>query len=626
MLNTYLTLEMTFRVLRGYMWIDNNLKLAIYVFSAVLSLILTVFFLVKSRKGPLLLSYLWLQSIVFFWSLHGILLDIFEMRYQAFAWLITWESYNYLYYIGYYNACFIGIALLVFCLFYTRFRQQYHKYIIPVLMVPPVFLFITFAVKNRLMPQLYGLSGVFSIIPVIQYIYCTLSLIILIKYILEQHGYARKQSLYILCALMIPLFLRAAQDYSLFVLNRGRLIANFDPTPLGFSVGMLIIAIAAFRYRFMDFIPIALRNLAGDLNQAIVVIDDASEILFYNNAFSKLCAPFNPVKKGQCITGFTASIQTCIENSDESVRVLSAINNKLSENYTGELVLKCSSRRYYAVDVKPLLYKNKEIIGKIVTFNNITEYKELVNEANARNNELIEKNRELAALNVQLEEYAATVKELTLEKERNRFARDVHDTLGHTMTVLITLLKVGSITIDKNPAETREKIMEALEVAKGGLNELRRSIKGLTPERLENNSIKNALDSLVKEFKSAGINVELTVDGMDNENGTIYLNAIFRICQEALTNALRHGKAKNVTIYVGVSNHHIKLFINDDGQGCSIINKGLGLSGMEQRVKDLDGIIQYGSDGENGFNIYVDIPLEHAVESKNTVEGQGLND
>jgi signal transduction histidine kinase len=96
---------------------------------------------------------------------------------------------------------------------------------------------------------------------------------------------------------------------------------------------------------------------------------------------------------------------------------------------------------------------------------------------------------------------------------------------------------------------------------------------------------------------------------MENFSYIVYSKVIFRVCQEALTNSLRHGKAKNVNIILRSSGNKLSLFIFDDGCGCSQIKKGFGLSGMEQRVKDLGGTLVFGSDGESGFNIRMEIPL-----------------
>ena len=85
-------------------------------------------------------------------------------------------------------------------------------------------------------------------------------------------------------------------------------------------------------------------------------------------------------------------------------------------------------KKSFRVSIQPLFGKKQEFLGRIIHFNDVTEYKELLDEVR-------EKNAELTAMNQQLSGYAATVEELSIAKERNCFAKDVHDTLGHSMTL-----------------------------------------------------------------------------------------------------------------------------------------------------------------------------------------------
>jgi signal transduction histidine kinase len=242
-------------------------------------------------------------------------------------------------------------------------------------------------------------------------------------------------------------------------------------------------------------------------------------------------------------------------------------------------------------------------LGRIVTFNNITEYKNLLKELDVKNNKLIDMNNEL-------KEYSDTVEELTITKERNRFARDVHDTLGHSMTLLISLLEVSNITSKTDPIKTNESITQAIKVAKEGLKELRRSISGLSAEKLTESGIKDALEALIEKFKTSGIQIDFFSENMNVFLEVAYSDAIYRVCQESITNSIRHGKAKHINVILKINEGKIKLFIFDDGIGSKNFKKGYGLTGMEQRIKAINGSLTYGSDGESGFNVHVEIPLK----------------
>jgi signal transduction histidine kinase len=205
-------------------------------------------------------------------------------------------------------------------------------------------------------------------------------------------------------------------------------------------------------------------------------------------------------------------------------------------------------------------------------------------------------------------EYASKVG-TAVAKERNQFARDVHDSVGHTMTLLISLLGVCKLTLRNDMEMTDKKLDEALKTAREGLDEIRNSIKGLSLEKLEVTNIEDSLEILVENFKRSGVDIDLNVSG-SSSNIDIQVNyVLFRTLQEALTNSVRHGKATKVMVYLQSEIKLIKMFIMDNGIGCKKIVKGMGLCGMEERVRSLGGTIVYGSDGELGFNVHIEIPL-----------------
>jgi signal transduction histidine kinase len=102
---------------------------------------------------------------------------------------------------------------------------------------------------------------------------------------------------------------------------------------------------------------------------------------------------------------------------------------------------------------------------------------------------------------------------------------------------------------------------------------------------------------------TSGMPVDFSVAGMMEFLPPKLTELLYHLCQEALTNALHHGKAKQAFINLCFHDQSIKLNISDDGQGCQTINKGMGLTNMEQRVKELNGTIEYGSSGESGFSL-----------------------
>lgn len=573
-------------------------KIFLQSISVVLSLSMVIYFLIKGKKSSLLYSYILCQVIIFTWSV-GQILVLTSSSVTA-----KWNAVL----LEYAAICFIAFAWLMFCLLYTYCRLLAKKRLIYFLFLPPAISYILILTNNfhHLFFSSFThtqtvLGPLFWLHTIISYVYVLTGTAILIRYSISHMGYARKQSILLIFAVSIPLVANMIYLVSIrFGLNL--IDHEVDITPVSFAFSLLLFAVAAFKYRFLNIVPIALRKIVQNLNESILVVDSVNKIDSFNKSFVYTFAGSDQIKIYDNINKFIKILKDNIIVSPETETLIRSIKYESKVNVIGELTLLYPKRKCFNVSIQPIFGNNGEFLGRIILFSDITEYKKLLDEVN-------EKNSELSALNDQLSEYAQTVEELAITKERNRFARDVHDTLGHTMTLLISLLEVSSITCKKDPVKTEEKLTEALKAARDGLKELRRSIKGLEPETLQSNDIISSIKKMIEDFKPSGMKIDFSHDGMENFSYIVYSKVIFRVCQEALTNSLRHGKAKNVNIILRSSGNKLSLFIFDDGCGCSQIKKGFGLSGMEQRVKDLGGTLVFGSDGESGFNIRMEIPL-----------------
>lgn len=382
----------------------------------------------------------------------------------------------------------------------------------------------------------------------------------------------------------------------------------YDITPLGFVISSLIITIAVLKFRFLDIKQIALKKIYDTLKEAIVVIDSYDRIDDYNNSFAEL---FPGYKRNDAAGKFYAYLRDISEQEPQQNTILPDIENTTGNCSSGNLLIKMPSRRFMLVNIQPVILKGKDNIGKAISFTDITEYNELINSVRNKNRELSVLNEELKEANLKLTKLNSIAEELAMMKERNRFAREIHDTLGHSMTVLITLLKIINIKINTDPDDVKLKLEQALLTATDGLKELRRSVKGLTSNKNYADSLITSLENLFRDFEKSEVNINFSVDGSCQYEDNLQAEAIYRICQEALTNALRHGSAKNIYITLRYDESIAKLLIIDDGAGCSDLKEGFGLTAMQERVRGLKGTLRFGSEGGSGFNIYVELPLRN---------------
>ena len=238
--------------------------------------------------------------------------------------------------------------------------------------------------------------------------------------------------------------------------------------------------------------------------------------------------------------------------------------------------------------------------------------------------EIIEKNQELnkrlEVANIDLqrtnEELERSLKDnarLAEIKERNRIAREIHDTLGHTLTGLAAGIDacIALAGDDKTPLRNQLDLLS--KVSRNGIKDIRMSVSSLRPDAPERLNLKNAIEELVENtIKIANVNIAFNCDTSELKFDEDEEMAIYRIVQESLTNAIRHGNAKNIDVSIKKSYGSIGLLICDDGVGCENIEAGFGLRHIRERVTMLKGQVNFSSD--NGFRVEAMIPIRWGEE------------
>lgn len=210
----------------------------------------------------------------------------------------------------------------------------------------------------------------------------------------------------------------------------------------------------------------------------------------------------------------------------------------------------------------------------------------------------------------QLKEYAFKIEELTIVEERNRIARDIHDTLGHNMTAIIMEMEMASHVIKENPDYAKELLEKSKKSAREGLIRIREVVETLKPDNDISDGIES-LKELINEFcESTGINIDLVIEGEVMKTSPAINTTLYRIIQESLTNAVRHGKSTEVKIRLKYLKENIRFIIKDNGEGSKDISKGFGLKSMTERAIKAGGKVEfYSIDGE-GFLVDGLLPLE----------------
>ena len=222
----------------------------------------------------------------------------------------------------------------------------------------------------------------------------------------------------------------------------------------------------------------------------------------------------------------------------------------------------------------------------------------------------------LAELNRNLQGYAQFVDEESSERERNRISREIHDISGYIFTNLVALMDAAGSMPRSDQAGLTDLLITARKTAQEGLRETRLALHKLRDgERREHNTPR-AIHKIVSIFRTiTGLDVMLSLGNLPNYVGPQLNLTLYRTVQEALTNAVRHGKATKIRIIFWVEGDELRLSITDNGRGAFEVVKGIGLSGMEERLGALGGTVSVGRAPEGGFSLAVTVPLKTAPGS-----------
>ncbi|ENK1243386.1 sensor histidine kinase [Clostridium botulinum] len=212
----------------------------------------------------------------------------------------------------------------------------------------------------------------------------------------------------------------------------------------------------------------------------------------------------------------------------------------------------------------------------------------------------------LKKANKDLESYANSIEELTVLRERNRISREIHDSVGHSLSTMIIQLGAIEKIAEKDGKLTEEMARNLGEFAKNSLGEVRCAVRALKPREFEKYEGILAIEELTKNFeKLTGVKVNLE---FSKEKWTLNSDqcfVLYRVVQESLSNSLRHGKATRVDIFMGFNEENLIITLRDNGQGSDKIEKGVGLKSIWERVNELGGTVAYNSKKEEGFLLKV---------------------
>jgi len=227
-------------------------------------------------------------------------------------------------------------------------------------------------------------------------------------------------------------------------------------------------------------------------------------------------------------------------------------------------------------------------------------------------NRLRNQQQTLEAANIRLTHYASTLEQLATSQERNRLARELHDTLAHTLSGLSVQLETVKAYWDVDQPTARAMLEKSLAAARLGLEETRRALKALRASLLDDLGLAVAISTMAEEAAAeANLALDLSITDKMPVLSPDVEQCVYRVAQEAITNVANHAHAKNLTVKLEFIKKKATLVVYDDGMGFDIEKSNetshFGLVGMRERAQLVGGELDIASKPGYGTTIQLTI-------------------
>ena len=350
---------------------------------------------------------------------------------------------------------------------------------------------------------------------------------------------------------------------------------GFDLTPVAYFCFSLVTSWLILRYQFLDVIPDTIFKLINEMTDSILMVNSKGDITFRNEMSKSMFGDIFESIRGNSVYHFFDLFSKSLDDY-ESIDFLSDLLNDKESHRASEVTYNFpnGNKAKLIINIAEIFGSNDKTRQKLIAFKDVTIFNERI-----------------------------------LDAERNRVSYDLHDSLGNDLNAIRNHLEyvIENLTED---AGIKESINISYERTTKAFLELKRIVDTLNTQTLEDMDLVGMLNQFFKKATLSGLKVSFS----HQINEQVALDSklskdLYFICQEALTNAVIHGKAQNLTVSLIVDAKKLLLYIIDDGIGASLIQKGHGLTSMEKRLNKYGGLLAYGSPTDGGFNIKINVPI-----------------
>lgn len=229
------------------------------------------------------------------------------------------------------------------------------------------------------------------------------------------------------------------------------------------------------------------------------------------------------------------------------------------------------------------------------------------------NGKLEETSSKLSVKNIQLEDSFENIKKAYEKNEdyivlntRNSFAREIHDTVGHTLTTALVEMEASKVLMNENKSGAYDKLDSSINQVRKGLRQVRTSVRNFDKQNI--NYYNEVIELINNTILHTEVAIRYDIDDFKGEDELVK-RCIFRALQEGISNGIRHGDATAFLFKLKYKENMLKFSLENNGKGISHFQKGFGLKAMEERAKEANGTLHIMTDIGEGFNIYIDFNI-----------------
>ncbi|MGN0580390.1 MAG: histidine kinase N-terminal 7TM domain-containing protein [Ruminococcus sp.] len=529
---------------------------AVYIFSIISMTAEILWILARGQRSRQMFTFVACQFFLNIWSVSQLLILESVNSRQLFL------SYC----IGNTGICFIGASWLLFAC-------STAGVMLPKWLKACIFLFSAAMWTASLTNPLHGLFYTGFSLPSVEhgilfyanilFIYaCIISGTVILCANIRRGANHRKITALLILSAVIPLI---SNILSLI----GVISTRYDVTPLAFSMSSIFLLLATNRYGFLNVNELAFDKALDVISDGVAVFGTNGSMTYSSSAMRSFFGISEEIE----LADFYMILGT------EHAEKLSAPGSFIET----ELVM--DSRRLRIRQYR-ILGKNGNTLAVTFVVSDITRYYDEI---------------------LREQELSSVKERLAIESERNRIAQEVHDTAGHTLTMINSLARLISVSLDNgNPGKAAEYSEEAQELSSQGIAQLRLSINNLR-KKSEISLITDGLRQLADSVR--GMETALCIQGEDSQRYSFCSNTIYENTRETITNALKYSGASRMDIIVKLRDSSAEVYIMDNGKGCGSISDGNGLRGMRERTEKIGGSIEFRSSEGCGFTTVMKFPI-----------------